>query len=202
MPALSPTSFFAKIIWLGAVVDRGQSLRATSLNEIEADFAGYEPEAHAGRTRASCARVSALYKTGTEIANVRQFSILSAEELGATASALNIDRIDPSWIGASMVVEGIPDFTHIPPSARLQSESGATLTVDMENRPCSFSAREVASEAGDAAGKGYKAAAQGRRGVTAWVERPGTLAVGDQLRLFVPTQPTWPHLADALKPAG
>ena len=41
------------------------------------------------------------------------------------------------------------------------------------------------------AGKGFKAAAKGRRGVTAWVERPGALVVGDRLRLHIPDQPAW-----------
>ena len=43
-------------------------------------------------------------------------------------------------------------------------------------------------------GKGFKAAARGKRGVTAWVEREGPLSLGDELRLFVPNQPSWPHL--------
>jgi len=34
-------------------------------------------------------------------------------------------------------------------------------------------------------------AAKGRRGVTAWVEREGRLAVGDALRLHIPDQPAW-----------
>jgi len=39
--------------------------------------------------------------------------------------------------------------------------------------------------------KGFKAAASGRRGVTAWVEREGKLSVGDQLRLHIPDQRPW-----------
>jgi len=31
----------------------------------------------------------------------------------------------------------------------------------------------------------------GRRGITAWVERPGPLAVGDTVSLFTPTQRGW-----------
>ena len=34
-------------------------------------------------------------------------------------------------------------------------------------------------------------AAEGRRGVTAWVERPGDIRVGDSLTLFLPDQRAW-----------
>jgi len=75
----------------------------------------------------------------------------------------------------------------------LQNAEGTTLVVDIENGPCNLPAREIESEA-PGHGKGFKAAAQGKRGVTAWVEREGPLALGDELRLFVPNQPIWPHL--------
>ena len=90
------------------------------------------------------------------------------------------------------MIEGIPDFTWVPPSSRLQGPGGVTLIVDMENRPCHLPAREIdAIHPGK--GKAFKSAAQNRRGVTAWVERPGTLGLGDILRLHVPDQPVWPH---------
>ena len=40
-------------------------------------------------------------------------------------------------------------------------------------------------------GKGFKPAAQGKRGVTAWVEREGVLRLGDEVKLLVPTQRAW-----------
>jgi MOSC domain-containing protein YiiM len=92
-----------------------------------------------------------------------------------------------------LVIEGIPDFTLVPPSSRLQGPDGATLVLDMENRPCHLPAREI-EKVHPGKGKAFKSAAQNRRGVTAWVERPGRLALGDTLRLHVPDQPVWPHL--------
>jgi hypothetical protein len=44
-------------------------------------------------------------------------------------------RLDPSWIGASVVLRGIPDFSHTPPSSRLQNDAGTTLTIDMKTDP-------------------------------------------------------------------
>ncbi|MEL7125659.1 MAG: MOSC domain-containing protein, partial [Pseudomonadota bacterium] len=119
-----------------------------------------------------------------------QLSIVSAEDLAAIAAQIDLSELDPTWLGATIVVAGISDFSHIPPSSRLQSEGGTTLVVDMENRPCHQPGLSIARHHGDK-GKGFKAAAKGRRGVTAWVERPGSLRVGDTLRLHVPDQPAW-----------
>mmetsp|Transcript_28669 Transcript_28669/g.54128 ORF Transcript_28669/g.54128 Transcript_28669/m.54128 type:complete len:199 (+) Transcript_28669:169-765(+) len=193
MPALKPTTFAARIVWLGYVPDRKASLRAVSLDAVDASLDGFPGEAHGGGTRLSCARVKSQYPMGTVIRNTRQLSVVSAEELAVTAKRMGLPHIDPALIGASMVIEGIPDFTHVPPSSRLQAPSGASLTIDMENRPCTLPAREIEREAAGF-GNRYKAAAKGRRGVTAWIERAGRFAVGDRLTLHVPDQPVWAHL--------
>ena len=196
MPALIATSFYGEITWLGAVADREAGLRAQGRSEVKARFTGFEGESHGGLTRPACSRVSMLYAKGTEIRNVRQLSVLSEEELAATAADLGMTRIDPAWVGASLVLRGIPDFTHVPPSSRLQGESGTVLTVDMENLPCSHTAREIEKEKAGTS-KGYKAAARDRRGVTAWVEREGTLRLCEKMRLFIPAQPGWSYEAQA-----
>jgi hypothetical protein len=196
MPALIPTEFTATIKWLGRVDNRDATLRASPLQEVMASYAGVKGEEHAGLTRPSCSRVVAQFPKGTEIRNVRQFSVLSAEDLDAIAQEMGVERVDPAWVGASLVLQGIPDFTHVPPSSRLQTEVGTTLVVDMENRPCHLPAKVIDEDA-PGFGKAFKAAAQKRRGVTAWVEREGVLRVGDVMRLHIPDQPVWPHLETA-----
>lgn len=196
MPALLPTDFTGRITWLGRVSNREASLCAEPLTEIMATYAGVEGEEHAGLTRPSCSRVIAQYPRDTEIRNVRQFSVLSAEELAQIAADMGIERLDPAWVGASIVLEGIADLTHLPPSSRLQSESGTTLVVDMENRPCHLPAKPI-DEHVPGKGRGFKAAAEGRRGVTAWVEREGILRLGDIMRLHVPDQRPWAHISEA-----
>ncbi|MEL6511365.1 MAG: sulfurase [Pseudomonadota bacterium] len=193
MPALKPTSFYATITFLGRVPDRKASLRSEPLDEVFASFAGVEGEDHGGQTRASCSRVISQHPRGTVIRNVRQFAIVSAEEMVQVVDAMGVDHFDPTWVGASMVVEGLPDLTHLPPSSRLQSEAGTTLVVDMENRPCHLPAKVIDEDA-PGHGKAFKAAAKHKRGITAWVEREGPLKLGDVLRLHIPDQPIWPHL--------
>ena len=196
MPALIPTEFEGVIIWIGVVQAALGVLPSQAETEVFASFAGVAGEVHGGLVRASCSRVLGLYPRGTEIRNVRQFSVLSAEELALIAEEMGLAALYPSLLGASLVISGIPDFTHLPPSSRLQFEGGATLVVDMENRPCTLPAKEIeAVHAGF--GKKFKPAAKDRRGVTAWVEREGVLRLGATVRLHVPDQRAWDYLPQA-----
>ena len=190
MPALKPTDYYADVIWLGAVTTPDAGITSDPVNELDLTFVGPQGDTHAGLTRPSCSRVTSQYPRGTDIRNTRQISILCADEMDRIAAAIGLDKIDPSWLGSTMVVRGIPDFSHVPPSARLQSQSGTTVTIDMQNRPCHLPAR-VISAIDPQAGKGFKSAAAGLRGVTAWVERPGRLRLGDRLRLHIPEQREW-----------
>lgn len=191
MPALKPTHYTAEIVWLGAVMDGDRdALSAPARDGLDLTFEGVSGAFHAGLTRPSCSRVKSQYVKGTPIKNERQLSIVSQEELDAIAADMGIDVIDPMRVGATMVVRGIPDFSHIPPSSRLQAPSGATVTVDMENRPCQFPAKSLQVDHGDAA-KRFKPAAKNRRGVTAWVAAEGRIALGDTLTLHIPDQPAW-----------
>ena len=194
MPALLPTEHYGKVTWLGCcATGSGARLASDPAPSLAVGFSGSGGEFHAGLTRSSCVRVKDQYPKGTEIRNTRQFSILSAEELALIAAEMGLDEFDPGWAGASMVISGIPDFTLIPPSSRLQFKDGTTLTVDMENRPCVLPGAEINK---DHPGKGklFKPAAQRRRGVTAWVEREGQISLGDTPRLHFPDQPPWPHI--------
>ncbi len=190
MPALIPTDHFATITWLGLVPDREAGLRAQAHDKLTLGFAGPQGEDHGGLTRPSCSRVLSQHPRGTVIRNTRQLCVMSAEEIAAIAAKMGIETLDPVYMGASMVIEGIADFTHVPPSSRLQGPSGMTIVIDMENRPCVLPAREIEA---DMPGRGaaFKAAAKGRRGVTAWVEREGEVQLGERLRLHIPDQRPW-----------
>lgn len=199
MPALMPTEFYAEILWLGRVADSVDDLRAEPLEAMELQFEGVADDCHGGLTRPSCSRVLSQHPRGTTIANTRQLSILAAEELEEIAETLGIDEFDPAWVGASIILRGIPDFTHVPPSSRLQADNGATLVIDMENRPCVLPGRVIEKET-PGHGKAFKTAAQNRRGVTGWVEREGQIRVGDILRLHIPDQRAWAYLDEVRAP--
>lgn len=192
MPVLEKTDLTGRAVWLGLVADRPTKLSADPVDRLEARFAGLVGEYHSGLTRKSCSRVRTQYPVGTEIRNTRQVTILSAEELAATAAAMGLEHLAPEWVGANIVLTGIPDFTLIPPSTRLIFPSGASLVVDMENAPCQWPAKEIEAQH-PGQGKGYKSAAKGRRGVTAWVEREGAIVLGDSCTVHLPPQRIWPH---------
>ncbi len=190
MPALKPTDIIGEVVWIGAVKDRYAALKSAAMPQAELTYAGIPGEAHGGVTRGACVRVRSQYPEGTEIRNVRQLTVLSAEELDAIAAECGLDALDPAYAGASLVVRGIPDFTHVPPSSRLQFPDGSAIVVDMENRPCHLPAKGINADH-PGAGDKFKAAAKGRRGVTAWVEREGRISVGDAVRLHIPDQRPW-----------
>ena len=190
MPALIKTKHVGKIVWLGVVSDRAAALRSAAVTELAATFDGLEGEDHGGAMRPSCSRVRTQYPKGTVIRNTRQICVVSAEEMAAVAAEMGVEVFNPEWCGANIVVEGLPDFTHLPPSSRLQMSDGTTLTVDMENQPCHLPA-PVIDEDAPGHGRAFKQAAKGRRGVTAWVEREGNLRVGDSVTLHIPAQRAW-----------
>ena len=191
MQALEPTEHVGIIDWLGIITDRPAiEVETVPVDVLELGWDGPTGAAHAGRTRASDSRVLKQHAQGTEIANVRQVSIVSAEDIEMIRAAMRLDEFDPRWMGPNIVVSGIPDFSHVPPSSRLQADDGTTLIVDMQNFPCHQIGRTINLDR-PGLGTGFKAAAGGLRGVTAWVERPGTLRPGQALRLHVPVQRTW-----------
>ncbi len=198
MPILKPTAFQGKITFLGRMIGQYDLLHAEPIASLTATLAGIEGETHAGLSVPSCSRMTAQYPAGTMVANTRQVSVLSAEELAQIAERMGLESLSPTLLGATMVIEGIPDFSHIPPGSRLQGRSGATLVVNLNNRPCTIPSRAIeATHPGF--GAAFKAAANGRRGVVAWVEREGSFASGDTVRLHIPDQRPWKHLAEARK---
>jgi MOSC domain-containing protein YiiM len=192
MPELVPTDHHAKITWMGKVPLNRPNIRSEAVDTAFATYAGFAEDYHGGLTRPSCVRVKSQHPEGTEIRNVRQLTILSVEEMAEIAADIDLDALDPIHLGASMVVEGIGDFSHLPPNSRLQASNGTTIVIDMQNAPCNFPAREIDKDH-DGHGKAFKAAAKGKRGVCAWIEREGQLAIGDTLRLHIPGQRGWLH---------
>ncbi|MEM7060598.1 MAG: MOSC domain-containing protein [Pseudomonadota bacterium] len=193
MAILKPTKIYGEVTWLGATADSEMDIASEPLTEVNLGWDGAGGDCHSGRTRPACVRVRVQHPKNTEIANVRQLSIVSEEELAEVAERLDIPNVQPEWLGANIVVAGIPDFTLVPPSARLIFENGAALVIDMENAPCEFPAAKIEA-AHPGHGKAFPAKAINKRGVTAWVERPGPVAIGAKCRLHVPPQRLYPHL--------
>jgi MOSC domain len=164
-----------------------EDLSSSRIESVDITYAGFEGESHSGLVRASCVRVRGQYAQGTEIRNTRQISIVSAEELALIADSMGIDTLQPEWVGANLLLSGIPDFSKIPPSTRMIFASGASLVVDLENSPCKYPG-EIIERHHPGKGNLFAKAAYGRRGVTAWVEREGYITTGEAIKLHIPPQ--------------
>jgi hypothetical protein len=164
-----------------------EDLSSSRVASVEVSYTGLEGESHSGLVRASCVRVRHQYPEGTEIRNTRQISIISIEELAVIADNMGIAELKPEWLGANLLVSGIPNFSQIPPSTRMIFSGGASLVVDLENSPCKYPG-EIIERHHPGFGNLFAKAALGRRGVTAWVEREGRINTGDSIRLYIPPQ--------------
>lgn len=157
-------------------------------------FGGLEGDNHYGLTRECCVRFKDQYPEGVEVRNNRQISIVSVEELEIIADRLGVPSIEPEWLGANLLVSGIPSFTLIPPNTRLLLPSGAGIAIDLENKPCQFPAQLI-NEVYPGKGTRFPSKAGALRGNTGWVEREGAIAVGDTIQVHIPVQPAWPGLS-------
>ncbi|WP_103258040.1 MOSC domain-containing protein [Tabrizicola aquatica] len=181
-----------QVTYLGLVRDRAASLASAQVDEIVADAGGAVGDSHHGIDRASCMRLSLVYAPGTMIRNTRQITIVSDEELAEVAQIMGIAQVSPAALGATIRLCGIPALSLLPPSTRLLFSSGAALVVDLENAPCNHPARLIDTPA--TGHPGFRQAAAYRRGVCAWVERPGLITANATVTVHVPSQPPYPHM--------
>jgi hypothetical protein len=193
MAILKPSGLVGRIEAIAINHPDGDERNATAVERAMARFDGLEGDAYASLTRPACVRTEDQYPLGAEIRNVRQLTIVSAEELAAIGQAMGLPGpLEPDWMRVNLVVSGFPDFTQIPPSSRLILEGGASLVVDMENEACAYPG-ELIDARFPGRGKFFMKAAWGRRGVTAWVEREGAIAKGAAVALHIPPQRLYRH---------
>ena len=190
MPILKKTGVAGEVAAVLVNASGDKALEKYRAEAVRVTYEGFEGDSHSGLTRQSCVRVKQQYGIGAEIRNVRQISILSREELAEVAGTMEIPEVLPEWVGANLLLEGIPEFTRIPPSTRLIFAGGASLVVDMENGPCKFPG-DVIEKHHPGRGGLFARAALGKRGVTAWVEREGEIRAGDRVEVHIPPQRIW-----------
>lgn len=147
---------------------------------LDLDFSGAIGDRHYGATMTAGVREKKLFAEGTEVANLRQISIVDRGELDRVAATLGIEAIDPGVIADNIYTEGIDDLTSLPPMTRLEFSSGAMLLLGGENFPCTIAGAMV-HQAHGARTESFPKAAMGLRGVTAWVERPAPIRPGDHI---------------------
>jgi len=175
----------------GAYVAAEGDFQTRAVESLSLSFAGIDGDIHAGITRRSGGR-EPWYKRGTEIRNERQLTIVAPDELAEIATRMDVREVRPEWIGANLLIEGVPRLSMIPAGTLLFFEGGATLKVDFQNGPCRISGRALAENAGMADVKSgallFPKVARRLRGLTAWVEKPGEISVGERVSLRISEQ--------------
>jgi hypothetical protein len=164
------------------------------VDELALDLGGIPGSRHHGFIRKAGPR-EPWYARGMEMRSARQLTIVSEEELPMIAVAMNVAAIEPEWIGANMVLAGIPRLSWLPPGTRLFFAK-ATIVVEAQNAPCRISGTSIARHIdpdGKRAGLAleFPKKAQGLRGLVASVERAGTIRVGENISVKVPRQSIW-----------
>ncbi|MBL8575233.1 MAG: MOSC domain-containing protein [Hyphomicrobiaceae bacterium] len=164
----------------------GDGFVSRGVPELFLSFDGIRGDRHAGRTRESDARTP-WHGRGKDIANTRQVSLLSVEELAEIAAALGLGALEAHWVGANVLVEGMAGFTQLPSASRLMWPSGATLFVTEPNAPCRHAGAAVAKAHGRPGIElEFAKVAKGKRGLVALVEREGAIHAGEAIRIVPP----------------
>ncbi len=160
-------------------------------NALAVGFEGIAGDYHAGVTRRSGGR-EPWYPRGTEMRNERQLSLVAADELAQAAQGMCIAGIRPEWVGANLLIEGLPRLSLLPSATLLFFAGGATLKIDAQNNPCRQAGRLVAEQAGMAdhtvGAFAFVKAAKRLRGLVAWVEKPGLIRQGEEISVRIPEQ--------------
>jgi len=166
----------------------GGDFLTEAVASLELGYDGIGGDFHAGLTRKSGGR-EPWYDRGTEIRNERQLSIVAFDELAVAAAGMGIDRIEPGWIGANLVIDGIPLLSMLPPRTQLFFEGGVTLRIDGDNGPCRYAGAAIAKNFPDmdetTVALSFVKAAKRRRGVVAWVEKPGVIEQGEKVTAHI-----------------
>lgn len=170
---------------------RNSEMQTSEVDRLELDIAGIIGDYHYGHTRRSGSR-EPWYERGTLMCNERQLTLVALDEVAFIASRMGIERIEPEWIGANMVVEGLRLLSLLPPRSQLFFAGGVTLRVDGANVPCKFSGASIASHYPERdqteLALAFPKYARKRRGLVVRVEKPGIIESGEEITVAIPDQ--------------
>ncbi|MCO5084671.1 MAG: molybdenum cofactor sulfurase [Rhizobiaceae bacterium] len=173
----------------GTYIAPAGDFQTEAVEALSLGFDGIAGDVHAGPTRRSGGR-EPWYPRGTEMRNERQLSLVAPDELVIVAGRMGIAEVKPEWIGANLLIDGVPRLSMLPAGSLMFFKGGVTLKVDAQNGPCRIAGRAIAENAGmaDAGALLFPKVAKRLRGLVAWVERPGTIRRGEDVSIRVPEQ--------------
>lgn len=171
------------------------SIESAPVTRLDLDFGGVLGDRHHGLTRPSDTRQLRYYPRGTTIRNRRQLSVVAVDELAEIADQLGLPYLQPGWLGANLLVDGVPALSALPIGSRLLFAGGAGLVCEGVNQPCRLPAELIQAQfPWSSAQAGFVKAAYGRRGIVASVEVPAPLVAGEVFTVALPELHTPPGL--------
>ncbi|MGB6118993.1 MAG: MOSC domain-containing protein [Mesorhizobium sp.] len=175
----------------GLYLADGDSFETRAQEALELDFDGIACDFHHGPVRKSGGR-EPWYPRGTVMRNERQLSIVSPDELKLVADRMEIGELKAEWLGANILLDGVPMLSMLPGGTKLFFKGGVTLKIDGQNAPCQVAGKLIAKRAGlpETAGSAllFPKSAKRQRGLVAWVEKPGRIEAGEEVSVRVPEQ--------------
>lgn len=159
-----------------------QLMPGNLVDSVDVHWEGFAGDKHYGLTM-KAGSSQKPYPKGSEVRNVRQISIVSAEELAQVAAAMGLPTVEPAWVGANMMLSGVPELTKLPSGSRLYFENGVGIVIEGENMPCTTAGGSLQAQFPDRPDitTTFPKKAIGKRGLVAWVERPGTIRKGESV---------------------
>jgi len=175
----------------GVYVASGTDFVTRPVEALDVDFEGIAGDYHRGYTRRSGGR-EPWYPRGTQMRNERQLSIVAPDELAQVARKMDLAALEPEWIGANLLIAGIPMLSMLPAGTMLFFKGGVTVKIDAQNGPCRDAGRSIAEHAGAsdklATELLFPKAAKRLRGLVGWIEKPGRIEAGEEISIRVPEQ--------------
>lgn len=177
----------ARLVATLATTDPGD-FETSPVETLDLALDGIAGDRHGGFTRPAGAR-EPWYPRGEAIRSGRQLTIVSPEELWEIGHSMDLPPLEPGWIGANLVVEGVARLSFLPVGTRFFFEGTASVVVEGQNAPCRHSGRAVAGHTerpGDELT--FPKASKRRRGLVASVERAGAVTPGADVKIQLPEQ--------------
>jgi hypothetical protein len=162
-------------------------------SSLKAEIGGFAGDKHRGPVRETWE--GEWEPAGTLRRNERQWSGVSVEELAHITERLDLtEPLSPATLGANLCFEGIPGFSLLPKGTRLVFPSGAVLSVEEYNPPCSDMGAQIVAKYSTRSGQAltdqsWLRPASGRRGLVGVIDVPGEIQVGDEVEVRVYEEP-------------
>ena len=165
------------------------------VDKLKCTLDGIQGDRHNSSSKLAGAQEKHIVLKHRPVANFRQVTIVTQEEMDAVAEALGVPKLYAEDFSANIAISGIEGFTTLPPMYYLvfsnkRQETHAVIRIMGENRPCIVAGENMQKRYPEE--KGLKSrfvkAALHKRGQVAVVYASGVIRVGDTVN-FVPHQP-------------